>query len=202
MEIPTPAELREKRIRMGLKQADVARMAGISQSMVARIESGSVDPRVSTLARIVEVLQAAERSAITAADVMTSPVFSVAPDEPVNRAVEIMGQNSISQLPVLEKGVPVGCISESAIMNAMEEGGFHQTHQKLVRDCMEPGFPTVPPYDCPSPASQPCGPGTREGEGAWCHHQTRPDIAASVRPLDQRDKVPEDRCGVVGFDNA
>ena len=145
MEIPTPAELREKRIRMGLKQADVARMAGISQSMVARIESGSVDPRVSTLARIVEVLQAAERSAITAADVMTSPVFSVAPDDPVNRAVEIMGQNSISQLPVLEKGVPVGCISESAIMNAMEEGGFHQTHQKLVRDCMESGFPTVPP---------------------------------------------------------
>ena len=72
MEIPTPAELREKRIRMGLKQADVARMAGISQSMVARIESGSVDPRVSTLTKIVEVLQAAERSTITAADVMTS----------------------------------------------------------------------------------------------------------------------------------
>lgn len=144
MEIPTPAELREKRIRMGLKQADVARMAGISQSMVARIESGSVDPRVSTLAKIVEVLQAAERSAITAADVMTSPVLFVVPGDPISRAVEIMGQNGISQLPVLENGVPVGCISESAIMNAMEEVGFHQTHQKLVRDCMEPGFPTVP----------------------------------------------------------
>jgi len=65
-----------------LKQADVARMAGISQSMVARIESGSVDPRVSTLAKIVEVLQAAERSAITAADVMTSPVLFVVPGDP------------------------------------------------------------------------------------------------------------------------
>lgn len=145
MEIPTPAELREKRLRMGLKQADVARMAGISQSMVARIEAGSVDPRVSTLARIVEVLQAAENSAITAADVMTAPVLSVAPDDPVGRAVETMGRNGISQLPVLENGVPVGCISESAIMNAMEEGGLHQTHRKLVQDYMEPGFPTVPP---------------------------------------------------------
>ncbi len=145
MEIPTPAELREKRIRMGLKQADVARMAGISQSMVARIESGSVDPRVSTLTKIVEVLQAAERSAITAADVMTSPVLFVASDDPINHAVKIMGQNGISQLPVLEGGIPIGCISESAIMNAMGERGFHQTHQKLVRDCMEPGFPTVPP---------------------------------------------------------
>lgn len=130
---------------MGLKQADVARMAGISQSMVARIEAGSVDPRVSTLAKIVEVLQAAEHSAITAADVMNSPVLFVAPDDPVSRAVEIMGQNGISQLPVLENGIPVGCVSESGIMNAMEEGGFHQTHQKLVRDCMEPDFPTVPP---------------------------------------------------------
>lgn len=145
MEIPTPAELREKRLRMGLKQADVARMAGISQSMVARIEAGSVDPRVSTLARIVEVLRAAEHSAITAADVMNAPVLSVAPDDPVGRAVDIMGQNGISQLPVLENGVPVGCISESAIMNAMEEGGLHQTHRKLVRDYLEPGFPTVPP---------------------------------------------------------
>ncbi|NLA38487.1 MAG: CBS domain-containing protein [Methanomicrobiales archaeon] len=145
MDIPTPAELREKRIRMGLKQADVARMAGISQSMVARIESGSVDPRVSTLARIVEVLQAAERSTITAVDVMTSSVLAVAPGGPINHAVDIMRQNSISQLPVLDNGVPVGCISESAIMNAMEEWGFHQTHQKLVRDCMEPGFPTIPP---------------------------------------------------------
>ena len=145
MEIPTPAELREKRLRMGLKQADVARMAGISQSMVARIEAGSVDPRVSTLARIVEVLRAAEHSAITAADVMSAPVFSVALDDPVSRAVEIMGQNGISQLPVLENGVPVGCISESAIMNAVEDGGLHQTHRKVVQDYIEPGFPTVPP---------------------------------------------------------
>jgi predicted transcriptional regulator len=51
MEIPPPAELRAKRSQMGLKQADVARMAGISQSMVARSEAGSVDPRVSTLQR-------------------------------------------------------------------------------------------------------------------------------------------------------
>lgn len=145
MEIPTPAELREKRIRMGLKQADVAHMAGISQSMVARIESGSVDPRVSTLTRIVEVLQAAERSEITASDVMTSSVLFVVPEDQINLAVKIMGQNNISQLPVLENGIPVGCISESAIMNTMGEGGFHQIHQKLVRDCMEPSFPTVPP---------------------------------------------------------
>jgi predicted transcriptional regulator len=145
MEIPTPTELRTKRVRLGLKQADVARMAGISQSMVARIEAGSVDPRVSTLAKIVEVLQLAERSVITAADVMHSPVQFVSPTDPVSRAVEIMGKEGISQLPVIENGMAVGCLSESAIINAMEEGGLHRTHHQQVRDCMESGFPTVPP---------------------------------------------------------
>ncbi len=145
MEIPTPAELRATRTRLGLKQADVARMAGISQSMVARIEAGSVDPRVSTLTKIVDVLKAAEHSVITAADVMHAPVLSVSPSDPVSRAVEIMGRNGISQLPVVEGGVPVGCISESVIINAMEGGGLQMTHLHQVRDYMGPGFPTVPP---------------------------------------------------------
>ncbi len=35
-----------------------------------------------------------------------------------------MGKKGISQLPVLENGVPIGCISESAITNAMEEEDF------------------------------------------------------------------------------
>jgi predicted transcriptional regulator len=145
MDIPTPAELRAKRMQLGLKQADVARLAGISQSMVARIEAGSVDPRVSTLIKIVDVLKSAENSTLTAADIMHTPVLCVSPGDPISRAVEIMGKNSISQLPVIENGVPVGCISESAIISAMESGGLQKTHAHDVSDFMEPGFPTVPP---------------------------------------------------------
>ncbi|MDN7023443.1 CBS domain-containing protein [Methanoculleus sp. FWC-SCC1] len=144
MDIPTPAELKAKRMQLGLKQADVARLAGISQSMVARIEAGSVDPRTSTLIKIVDVLKSAENSTLTAADIMHTPVLCVSPSDPISRAVEIMGKNSISQLPVIESGVPVGCISESAIINAMESGGLQKTHAHDVRDFMEPGFPTVP----------------------------------------------------------
>ena len=49
MHIPTPEELRTRREALGLKQTELAKRAGISQSMVARIEAGNVDPRVSTL---------------------------------------------------------------------------------------------------------------------------------------------------------
>ncbi|HVP24615.1 MAG TPA: helix-turn-helix domain-containing protein, partial [Methanomicrobiales archaeon] len=40
MHIPTPEEIRSRRLMLGLTQTDLARKAGISQSMIARIESG------------------------------------------------------------------------------------------------------------------------------------------------------------------
>lgn len=44
-------ELVAARERAGLTQAEVARLMGISQSAVARIESGARDPHLSTLRR-------------------------------------------------------------------------------------------------------------------------------------------------------
>jgi len=129
---------------LGLTQTDLARKAGISQSMIARIESGSVDPRVSTLARIIAVLSQKEEPLYRARDVMHTPVYTVGPADPVSRAVECMEKNDISQIPVVDRGVPIGCISESAIVSALEEGGMHGSGNRPVRDFMEPGFPTVP----------------------------------------------------------
>jgi len=128
---------------LGLTQTDLARKAGISQSMIARIESGSVDPRVSTLTRIVAVLSRKEEPPYRARDVMHTPVYTVGPQDPVTRAVEIMEKNDISQLPVVERGIPVGCLSESAIVSALDEGGMHGSGSRAVREFLEPGFPTV-----------------------------------------------------------
>ncbi|MDD1661802.1 MAG: CBS domain-containing protein [Methanomicrobiales archaeon] len=144
MHIPTSDEIRSRRMMLGLTQTDLARKAGISQSMIARIESGSVDPRVSTLRRIVAVLSQKDEPLYRARDVMHTPVYTVGPSDPVSRAVEIMEKNDISQVPVVERGVPIGCISETAIVSALEEGGMHGSGSRPVRDFMEPGFPTVP----------------------------------------------------------
>ncbi len=144
MELPTPQELKKTRERLGLSQAQVANLAGISQSMVARIESGTVDPRLSTLRKVVQVLSAAERPSTTAKDVMCSPVLFVNADDPITKAVALMEEKNISQLPVIEHQVPVGCISESAIIEAIERKG-PRGHVPLVREYMESGFPTVPP---------------------------------------------------------
>ncbi len=145
MNLPTATELKRKRESLGLKQAEVARLAGISQSMIARIESGSVDPRISTLRKVIEVLTDAERSKITARHVMCHPVYSVQASDPISRAVRIMEERGISQVPVLENGVPVGCVSETALVSAMDRGTLPRDTVLLVKDHMESGFPTVPP---------------------------------------------------------
>lgn len=145
MHIPTPEELRSRRETLGIKQTELARRAGISQSMVARIEAGNVDPRVSTLNKIITVLNSAEPRTIMASQIMHTPVFSVKPQDSISRAVEIFEKNNISQLPVIEAGIPVGCISESVIVKAIEQQRLHRTHYFLVKDFMEASFPTVPP---------------------------------------------------------
>jgi len=144
MHIPTPDELKQRRESVGLKQTELAERAGISQSMVARIEAGNVDPRVSTLNKIVAVLNSAGRKRVTADRVMHSPVLAVNPSDPITRALEIFELNNISQLPVIENGVPAGCISESVIVKAIEQQRLHPSQPVFVRDFTEPGFPTVP----------------------------------------------------------
>jgi predicted transcriptional regulator len=144
MHIPTPEEIRARREILGLKQAELAEKAGISQSMVARIEKGSVDPRVSTLKKIVDVLNAMEKPKITAARVMHTPVIGVGIDDPIARAADIMEKHGISQVPVLEGDTPVGCVSETAILNAINDRTTHRASDDRVRYYMEAGFPTVP----------------------------------------------------------
>ncbi len=47
-----PETIRRNRVIHRIKQADLADRAGCSQSMISRIEAGSVDPRYSTIIRI------------------------------------------------------------------------------------------------------------------------------------------------------
>ncbi len=55
--IPSPEEIRRYRISLGLTQSELARRAKVSQSLIARIESGEIDPRVSTLKKILNCLR-------------------------------------------------------------------------------------------------------------------------------------------------
>ena len=111
MELPTPEDLRDRRDTVGLTQAELAERADVSQPLIARIEGGDVDPRLSTLRGIVNALEAAESSLLRAKDLMNSPVVSVRPDTSTGEAVDLMTEKGYSQVPVVRDGTPQGLIS-------------------------------------------------------------------------------------------
>jgi predicted transcriptional regulator len=138
MELPTSQDLRERRTALDLTQSALAEMADVSQPLIARIEGGDVDPRLSTLRRIVDALDEAEGGVVRAEDLMNENLVSVAPDDAVADAERRMEEAAFSQLPVLQAGIPVGSISYSDIRHAGENVG-----QNAVTEVMSEQFPTV-----------------------------------------------------------
>ncbi|MDL0136996.1 helix-turn-helix domain-containing protein [Halobacterium salinarum] len=56
MELPTGDDIRTVRKDKGLTQSELADQAGVSQPLIARIESDDVDPTIDTLYAVVSVL--------------------------------------------------------------------------------------------------------------------------------------------------
>jgi predicted transcriptional regulator len=112
----TPEELRRLRKSSGLTQKALAEKAGVSQSLIARIERKTVDPRLSTLKKILNALTLAKVER-TVKDVMHHPVITIHSSDTVRKAIDLIKKNDISQIPVLEKGRIAGSIQESTLMN-------------------------------------------------------------------------------------
>ena len=49
-------EIRRRRKKLGITQKKLAELVGVSQPLIARIESGDVDPKFSLIKRIFDVL--------------------------------------------------------------------------------------------------------------------------------------------------
>lgn len=141
---PTPKELRMLRKRAGLTQKELAKRAGISQSLVARVEAGNVDPRVSTLRKILNVLnEATTKTKLSARNIMHQPVISVDVEETIGKAVELMWRNGISQLPVLKDDKIVGSIKEDSILKKIKDENIKELLNKKVSYLKEDPFPIV-----------------------------------------------------------
>lgn len=146
LRVPLPDEVRALRRRLSLTQAQVANAAGVSQPLVARIENGTVDPRLSTFTKVLEALNRAERKGVLLQEVMTTPVTSVRATESLSSAIRTMREKGISQLPVLSKGLPVGSLSDRIVVHALSlASDADQLARQNVAEVMGQPFPTAAP---------------------------------------------------------
>ena len=152
MYLPTPRELKKMRKKAGLTQAELAKLAGLSQSMIARIESGTVDPRLSTLKKIMNALSAVIISSHTVGEVLEKKnkenphlpkLIFVRPTDSVRKATDLMKRYSVSQLPVLDSSLkPVGSVTERGLMTSFTIFGKDLLNKK-VNDVMSESFPVI-----------------------------------------------------------
>ena len=136
--IITGPMLKKLRIDAGLTQRQLAELVGISQAHVAKIEGGRVDPRLSTVNKILQVLTEGEGK--KCGDVMTKRVIFVKPDDKIVKVSELMMKHAISQLPVIENKRVVGTVTEENIITNLSS----TIADERVERIMQPPMPSVP----------------------------------------------------------
>src|ERR1051325_9472413 len=120
--LPRIDYIKQGRIKLGLTQRELAGLTGISTSMINQIESGRCKPSYDTARKIFEILGSLEgKTSMKAGDICSRQLISVQKDERLHRAIDLMRQNSISQIPVLDGSKVVGILTEAGLAKIMVE---------------------------------------------------------------------------------
>jgi predicted transcriptional regulator len=136
-------EIKRKRKKLGITQKKLAELVGVSQPLIARIESGDIDPKLSLVKKIFEVLESLEGKKVNAKSVMNPDVMYAKPEQSLREVIEVMLKYGISQMPVVELGRVLGTITESSIVNIILSRGIESTEKMRVKECMDAPLPTV-----------------------------------------------------------
>lgn len=146
MELPSLTEVVRKRKKLGLTQAELAKKAGVSQSIIARIEAGSVDPRYSKIIGVFRALEELKGKEVEANHIMTKNVVGVQTVMKMGDATKKMNKYGVSQMPVYEGDVIVGSLSEGVILDQIGKGvDGRLLSNSTVEEHMEDAFPQVNP---------------------------------------------------------
>jgi predicted transcriptional regulator len=131
----TGSSIKKLRLEAGLTQSKLAGLAGVSQAHITKIEQGKVDPRLSTVNRILSVLKPGQERKCR--DIMTRGVIFVKSSDSVMKASEIMVRNAVSQLPVLDGNRIAGTITEQGIVRNLSSNLASEKVSKV----MDPPLP-------------------------------------------------------------
>lgn len=140
-------EIRRRRVTAGMTQGELARAAGVSQSLVAKIERGRVDPSYRNVVALMAVLDdhlAHAVKEVTAGRLATRNVVDLPSRALLIEAARTLRRHSISQLPVVDHGVVVGSLTDRRVVECIADPGTaSRLDRLLVKEVMEEPFPQL-----------------------------------------------------------
>lgn len=158
-QLPELDEIRQMRKRLDLSQRELASKAGVSQSLIAKIEKGNIDPSYKNVRKIFNAFEGilkkravegrSTAARITVGDLATKGVVSIFPDQSLAEAIDLMVKGRFTQLPVMVGDRIVGGITDDRIRDYTIEETRNQRKlyddvmQVRVEDIMEEPFPIL-----------------------------------------------------------
>ena len=113
-------EIKSIRKKLGLTQGELANIAGVSQSLIAKIESGLIDPAYSKATKIFNAIDSVNnKKSMKVESIIVRKIISLSPDETLKSAIEKMKKYEISQTPVIDDNRVLGLISEGILLDAI-----------------------------------------------------------------------------------
>jgi predicted transcriptional regulator len=142
---PSLEDIAKKRRQLGLKQVELAKLSGVSQSLVAKLEAGTIDSSYTKVKTIFDVLERLQtKTKIQEEKIVPAHLVSVQENEPISRVVQLMKDHGYSQVPVFKGKQCVGSISEKSILRQILAGKDLAQISKLpASEIMEESFPQV-----------------------------------------------------------
>ncbi|MBI2662288.1 CBS domain-containing protein [Candidatus Woesearchaeota archaeon] len=135
--------IKKMRVKYELNQKELAKKAGVSQSLIAKIEAGKIDPTYSRVKQIFTALENLEnKEELKARDIVNKQVMFAQSNDILRDVIKIMKNKGISQIPVLCKEKIVGLITEGIILEKIVYNPERINNYK-VSEVMEEAPPIV-----------------------------------------------------------
>ena len=147
MQFPRIEEIKKMRKHLDITQSELARMANVSQSTIAKLERNSISASYGIVTRVFEAIEnegKLRKINRTARDVLHTPIVSVHKDSTLAEVSDLMKRRGYSQLPVMNSDTVVGSVSDETILSQLRKGVSLEEFSSIkVESVMDEAYPVI-----------------------------------------------------------
>ncbi len=134
--------IRSERNRLNLSQRELADKAGVSKSVLGKLERKEHVPNYKNVKAIYDIIEKERDSEKKCAkEFMNEEIISIKPEDTIDEAAKLMNENGFSQLPVKKDGDYLGLIVSNQLIDV-------ENRESKVRELPYMSLPVIP-HDTP-----------------------------------------------------